>query len=322
MLYQLKATPSTVHWGHYDASLEPVLTVNPGDTIKIETLSLPKGQGTDFTSLGISPQEIPRDFIRVLEEVKEKGPGPHSLTGPIYVEGAKPQDVLEVEMLEINLRLSFGHTIFRPGAGTIPDRFPYTRTKIIRINMNERTAELPGGAIAPLKPFFGSIGVAPPPTTGRISSTPPGSYGGNMDNKELTQGSKVYIPVHAEGALLSIGDGHALQGDGEVSGTAVETSLIGTIRLQLRRDMRLKWPMAETPTHIITMGFHQDLDEATRIALHNTIDYLTDIQDMAEDDAYMLSSIAVDFHVTQTVNGVKGIHGLLPKTIIQQNPKA
>ena len=322
MLYQLKATPSTVHWGHYDASLEPVLTVNPGDTIKIETLSLPKGQGTDFTSLGISPQEIPRDFIRVLEEVKEKGPGPHSLTGPIYVEGAKPQDVLEVEMLEINPRLPFGHTIFRPGAGTIPDRFPYTRTKIIRINMNERTAELPGGAIAPLKPFFGSIGVAPPPITGRISSTPPGSYGGNMDNKELTQGSKVYIPVHAEGALLSMGDGHALQGDGEVCGTAVETSLTGTIRLQLRKDLQLKWPMAETPTHIITMGFHQDLDEATRIALHNTIDYLTDIQGMTEDDAYMLSSIAVDFHVTQTVNGVKGIHGLLPKTIIQQNPKA
>ncbi len=143
-----------------------------------------------------------------------------------------------------------------------------------------------------------------------------------MDNKELTQGSKVYIPIQTEGALLSIGDGHALQGDGEVSGTAIETSLTGTVRLNLRKDMQLKWPMAETPTHIITMGFHQDLDEATKIALYNTIDYLTHNQGMTEDDAYMLSSIAVDFHVTQTVNGVKGIHGLLPKTIIQQNPKA
>ncbi len=178
-------------------------------------------------------------------------------------------------MLEINPRLPFGYTTFRPGSGTIPERFPYTRTKIIRIDTKKKTAELPGGARAPLKPFFGSIGVAPPPTTGRISSGPPGTHAGNMDNKELTQGSKVYIPVQTEGALLSMGDGHALQGDGEVCGTAVETSLTGTIRLQLRKDLQLKWPMAETPTHIITMGFHQDLDEATKIALHNTIDYLT-----------------------------------------------
>lgn len=143
-----------------------------------------------------------------------------------------------------------------------------------------------------------------------------------MDNKELTQGSRVYLPIHTEGALLSIGDGHALQGDGEVSGTAIETSLTGTIRLNLRKDMQLKWPMAETPTHIITMGFHQDLHEATKMALHNTIDYLTEVQGMAEDDAYMLSSITVDFHVTQTVNGIKGIHGLLPKTIIEQTLKS
>jgi acetamidase/formamidase len=321
MLHELKVSPKTIHWGHYDASLEPVLNVDPGDTIKINTMGLPKGHGTDFTPFGLTQDEIPLEFIRALETETSRGPGAHTLTGPIFVKSAKPQDVLEVEMVDIKPLLAFGYTAFRPESGTIPYRFPYAKTKIIRFDSKKITAELPGGARASLKPFFGSIGVAPLPTSGRINSGPPGVHRGNMDNKELIQGSKIYLPVHAEGALLSLGDGHALQGDGEVSGTAIETSLTGTIRLYLRKDMRLKWPMAETPTHIITMGFHRDLYKATKMAIHNTIDYLTEHQGMAEDDAYMLSSIAVDFHITQTVNGVKGIHGLLEKTIIGQTFK-
>jgi acetamidase/formamidase len=168
-----------------------------------------------------------------------------------------------------------------------------------------------------VNPFFGSIGVAPPLSSGRISSRPPGFHGGNLDNKELTCGSKIFIPVHTKGALLSIGDGHALQGDGEVSGTAVETSLTSVIQIKLRKDMVIKWPIAETPTHIVTMGFHQDLDEAMKIALWNTINYLTNSQDLEEDESYMLSSVIVDFHITQTVNSVKGVHGLIPKKLLK-----
>ena len=174
MLHELKVTPKTIHLGHYDASLEPVLNVDSGDSIKINTLGLPKGHGTDFTPFGLTQNEIPPEFIRVLEAETPGGPGPHTLTGPIFVNDAKPQDVLEVEMLEIRPRLTFGYTAFRPGSGTIPERFPYSKTKIIRFDTEEMTAELPGGAKAPMKPFFGSIGVAPPPTSGMIHSGPPG----------------------------------------------------------------------------------------------------------------------------------------------------
>jgi acetamidase/formamidase len=177
--------------------------------------------------------------------------------------------------------------------------------------------EFAPGVMLPLAPFFGSIGVAPPPLVGRISSRPPGWHGGNLDNKDLVAGSILYLPVHLPGALLSIGDGHALQGDGEVTGTALETSLRGTFELRLRKGQRLRWPRAETPTHYIAMGLNEDLDEATRLAVREMVDFLVAEKKMSRDDAYMLCSLAADLHVTQAVDGTKGVHASLAKSFFK-----
>jgi acetamidase/formamidase len=164
------------------------------------------------------------------------------------------------------------------------------------------------GVEIPLRPFFGSMGVAPPKALGRISSAPPWVHAGNLDNKELTAGATLYIPVHAPGALFSVGDAHAAQGDGEVDVTALETALTGRFRLAVRRDLRLLWPRAETPTHYMTMGFDEDLDQAVKIALREMIRFLVEEKQLDRDDAYMLSSVAADVRITQLVDGKKGVH--------------
>jgi len=166
-----------------------------------------------------------------------------------------------------------------------------------------------------LAPFFGSIGVAPSPLTGRISSAPPGHHTGNLDNRELIAGSTLYLPVHVRGALLSMGDGHGLQGDGEVSLTALETSLRGTVQVSVRKGKRLNWPRAETPTHYIAMGLNPDLDEAARMATREMIEFLVAEKGMSRDDAYILCSLAADLHVTQLVDGTKGVHAMLAKSV-------
>jgi acetamidase/formamidase len=167
-----------------------------------------------------------------------------------------------------------------------------------------------------LAPFWGSIGVAPPSVVHRLSSGPPGSHAGNLDNKELVAGSTLYLPVHVPGALISLGDGHALQGDGEVTITALETSLRGTVQIFVRKGKQIRWPRAETPTHFITMGLHPDLNEAARMATREMIDFLVSEKGMSRDDAYIFCSLAVDLHVTQVVDDTKGIHAMLPKTIL------
>ncbi|MHA2393454.1 MAG: acetamidase/formamidase family protein [Promethearchaeota archaeon] len=319
MLHEIKASPETIHWGYYDASIKPVLRIKPGDSVIVETVTLPIMYSSDLASLGLDEEKIPKEYKRIYHEFREKGPGPHILTGPILVEGAEPRDVLEVTIEKVELPLPFGYNVIIPSAGTLPEDYPYSNIKIIKFDLEDMMAGFSRDIEIPLKPFFGSMGVAPPPIRGRISSRPPGFHGGNLDNKELVEGSKLYLPIHAEGALFSIGDGHAFQGDGEVNSTAVEASMRGTIRFKVKKDMELKWPLGETPTHIISMGFHEDLDEAIRMALRNMIDYLTMNKGLDHDEAYILSSIAVDFHITQTVNRVKGVHGLLPKDIFKKN---
>src|SRR5436853_7506930 len=186
---------------------------------------------------------------------------------------------------------------------------------MIPFDEKRMVAKFAPGIEIPLHPFFGSMGVAPPETTGKFSSNPPGIHAGNLDNKELVAGTTLYIPVHAPGALLLIGDGHAGQGNGEVDITAMETSLIGTFQLIVRKDMHLKWPRAETPTHYIAMGIHEDLNEATKMALREMIDFLVNEKHMTRDDAYMLSSVAADLDITQLVDGNKGVHAMIPKAI-------
>ena len=312
----LKLTPANVHWGYYDARLKPVLTIQSGETVRVETMV---AGGLERVRLaGASESEIPASLKEIETSVTDRGPGAHPLTGPIFIEGAEPGDVLEVRVLGFEYLHNFGVTGFVPERGTLPDEFPYVRYKLIRFNQQAGTAEFRPGVTLRLAPFFGSIGVAPPPAMRRISSGPPGVHTGNLDNRELVAGSILYLPVHVPGALLSVGDGHALQGDGEVTLTALETSLRGTLQIFVRKGKNLLWPRAETPTHFISMGLHTDLDEAARLATREMIAFLTSEKGLSRDEAYILCSLAVHLHVTQLVDGTKGIHAMLPKALFSE----
>jgi acetamidase/formamidase len=309
--YTLKPTPSTVEWGYYDANATPVLKIKSGDTVDIQTLLT--NEPKPLQAAGVSPDQIEQSLREIVAQVKDKGPGGHILTGPIYIDGAEPGDVLEVRILRIRLAIPYAYNGFGPRSGIFPNEFPYPRTKIIPLDEKRMVAHFADGIEVPLHPFFGSMGVAPP--RGRISSGPPWIHAGNLDNKELVAGTTFYIPVHVPGALFEVGDGHAGQGDGEVDVTALETSLIGTFQFVVRKDLHFHWPRAETPNYFITMGLDPDLNEATRMAVREMIDYLTTVKHLSRDDAYMLCSVAADLRITQLVDGTKGAHMMLPKDI-------
>ena len=313
--HELLLEPANVHWGHYSGSLEPVLHIQSGDRVRVETLL---ARGLERLLLaGADPELIPDRLKRVEAEVTDRGPGAHPMTGPIHVEGAEPGDVVEIRMLDFELLHPFGLSYFLPGAGTLPDDFPHTYLRLTSIDTEAGVAAFTPDIHIPLAPFFGSIGVAPHPVVGRISSNPPAHHGGNIDNKELVVGSALYLPVHVPGALVSFGDAHGVQGDGEVALTALEVSVSGTVQILLHKDRSLRRPRAETPTHYIAMGLHPDLDEAARMATREMIDYLVSERGLTRDDAYILVSLAVDLAVTQLVDGTKGVHAKLPKAIFR-----
>jgi acetamidase/formamidase len=256
-----------------------------------------------------------KELLAILETV-EKGEGGHMLIGPVAVEGAMPGDVLEVRILEARPRYDWGVNVFRPLRGGLPEDFPYHHSVVVEIDAEAGTGDWGAGVKVPLAPFFGNFGVAPPVGMGRVGSGPPGVWGGNLDNKELGPGATVYFPVFHEGALFSIGDGHACQGDGESCTSALEAALTGTVELRLRKDMKLEVPRAETADHHILMGFDPLIDNAAKMALRETIRFLGETRGMSAEDAYTLCSLAVDLHVTQIVNGIKGVHAMLPKAIL------
>ncbi|MDA0962225.1 MAG: acetamidase/formamidase family protein [Proteobacteria bacterium] len=311
MTHHLKASPETVAWGYFDASLPPVAEIDSGDTIVIETVSgspehlPPEGRGF----------HVPPELLDIHARSPRQVPG-HILSGPVAVRGAKPGHVLEVRILDVALRQDWGWNIIRPLAGTLPEDFPIARVVNIPLDAKAGMARLSWGLDLPLAPFFGVMGVAPPPNWGRISTIQPRAHGGNLDNKELVAGSTLYLPVFAEGALFSCGDGHAAQGDGEVCVTAIETALTGTFRLILREDMHLALPRAETPTHLITMGLHEDLNRCAETALRDMIAWIVARTGLPREDAYMLCSLAGDLRITQTVNGNKGVHMMMAKALL------
>ena len=311
--YTLKPTPKTVAWGYYDAKAAPVLRVKSGDTVEIQTLitSSPKR----LEDAGLPADQVEQSLRDITAQVTDKGPGGHILTGPIYIEDAQPGDVLEVRIQKIRLAIPYAYNAFGAGRGYIPDDFPYSKMKIIPLDEKRMVARFAPGIEIPLHPFFGSMGNAPPEAAGRFNSAPPWIMGGNMDNKDLVAGTTLYLPVHAAGALFEVGDGHAGQGDGEVDITAIETSLVGTFQFVVRKDMHLKWPQAETPTQYMTMGFNDDLNASATLAVREMIDFLVTEKHLSRDDAYMLASVAGDLHVTELVDGNKGVHMCIPKNI-------
>lgn len=311
--HELKLIPANIHWGYFDSRVKPVLKIASGDTVRVETMI---AGGLDRLRLaGVPDAEIPESLKEVEKAVTDRGPGVHPLTGPIYVEGAAPGDTLEVDILALEFLHPYGVTGFRPGGGTLPNEFPYARFKQIRVDARAGTAEFAPGIRLKLAPFWGTIGVAPAAGIHRQSSTAPDSNGGNLDNKELVEGSILYLPVQAAGGLISLGDGHALQGDGEVTLTALETSLRGSVQIFVRKGKPIHWPRAETPTHYITMGLNPDLDEAARMATQEMIEFLVSEKHLSRDDAYILCSLGVDLRVTQLVDQTKGVHAMLPKSI-------
>lgn len=313
--HELALVPGHVHWGYYDSRVPTVLRIASGDRVRVETMVA--GGLQRLRLAGASESEIPESLKAVELGVTERGPGVHPMTGPIFVASAEPGDTLEVRILAIDFLHPFGVVAFNPGGGVIPDDFPYAHFRLLRWQSGSDRVEFRPGISLRLAPFFGSIGVAPPPLVGRISSRPPGWHGGNLDNKDLVAGSTLYLPVHVQGALLSIGDGHGMQGDGEVTGTALETSLRGTLEIRVRKGQRLRWPRAETPTHFISMGLHEDLDEATRLATREMVEFLVAEKGLSRDEAYVLCSLAADLHVTQAVDQTKGVHATIAKSIFK-----
>ena len=312
--HRLEATPSTVAFGYYWADAAPVLHIDSGDIIDVDTLLTNSPAG--LAKGGVPDEKIQASLKAIVAEVTgdRKGPGGHILTGPVYVEGAEPGDVLEVRILSIDLALDYGYNGCN---GYLPENCDKeVPIKILELDRKKMTAQFLPGIVVPLRPFYGSIGVAPAAELGRVSSNPPGRHAGNLDNRELVAGSILYIPVFAKGALFEIGDGHAAQGDGEVDQTAIETSLRGRLQLTVRKDMKLTWPRAETKTDYITMATDPDLSVATKAAIQEMVDFLVAERKLTRHQAYQLTSIAGNVAITQLVDKPNlGVHVRMPKSI-------
>jgi acetamidase/formamidase len=312
--HRLEATPTTVAYGYYWSQAAPALRIPSGDIIDVDTLltNTPKG----LEKAGVSAARIQPSLKAIVAEVtgERRGPGGHILTGPVYVEGAEPGDVLEVRILSRDLSIDYG---YNGCSGVLPENCePGVPVHIIELDRRAMRAQFLPGIVVPLRPFFGSMGVAPPPEAGRVSSNPPGRHAGNLDNRELVAGSTLYIPVFAPGALFEVGDGHVAQGDGEVDQTAIETSLRGRLQLIVRKDMKLTWPRAETPTDYISMATDPDLWIATMAAVQEMVDFLVQEKHLTRHQAYQLVSIAGNVAVTQLVDKPNvGVHVRLPKSI-------
>lgn len=317
----LPATPDNICWGYYWAQAKPALKIHSGDRIRIQTVS---GNPTRLLAAGAKPDEIQPELKALYAQIpqSERGPGGHILTCAVYIDGAEPGDVLEVRIEKITMDVPYAYNGFSPNGGFMKADFPNERgMKVIPLDRKRNVALFAPGIEIPLHPFFGSMGIAPPGDA-KINSAPPDIHAGNMDNKELVEGSTLYIPVHQKGALFEVGDGHAGMGNGEVDITALETSLTGTFQFIVHKGVSLKWPRAETPVEYITMGFDEDLTKATQIAVREMINFLSTEKHLTKTEAYMLTSVAVDVDITQLVDGNKGVHAICPKAIFTENKNA
>ena len=313
-VHLLPATPTTVAYGYYWSEAKPAIRVKSGDIVEIETMLTNSPSGLE--RMGVTPEDVPQNLRDIVAQDTGslKGPGGHILTGPIFVEGADSGDVLEVRIQSITLPIAYG---YNGCSGYMRELCERGATRLIPMDRQKMTAEVAPGITVPLKPFWGSMGVAPAPALGRVSSNPPGRHAGNLDNRELVAGTTLYIPVFVKGALLEIGDGHAAQGDGEVDQTAIETDLKGRVQLVVRKDMKLEWPRGETPTHWITMGTDTSLVVATKTAIAQMVKFLEETKGITQTQAYQAASMAADLHITQLVDGNLGVHMMIAKSYLR-----
>jgi acetamidase/formamidase len=338
--------PETVTWGWFPIDARPVLTIRPGQTVRIDTLShagatQDEHPATFFEPYGVKREEILQDVLDFWSSRAgrpREGRGGHILTGPIYIDGAEPGDVLEVQVLDLSTRVPYGINNTNPAAGVFDPSYPGVRPgdPLLEIVPGTRhlirTGSVAGRQVAlfssdihvPLAPFMGVMAVAPqdaavgqPGVTvaGVQSSRPPGRFGGNMDLKDLTIGSTLYLQVFHTGARFYVGDPHSAQGDGEVSGTALEHSLSGVFRFIVHKGKTITAPRAETSTHDILMGIDLDLDRALRMATWEVVNFLVEERGLSPAKAFSLASIAVDFHVAEAVDLTQLVSGRIPKSV-------
>ena len=323
----LRSTPDTVLWGYIAANLPPALTIKSGQIVELETLSH-QGLTTNedpenfFAAYGIPSNEVLADGKAVFAEVKRpKGASVHILTGPIYIDEAMPGDVLEVRVLDIKFRVPYGVNNTGPGKGVLPKLLSEPAAKLIRIDLERQIALFSDDIHIPLNPFMGIMAVSPPTSLGMVSSTPPGAWGGNIDLKFTGIGSSLFLPVFNKGGQFFTGDGHAVQGDGEVDGGAIEISLKPTLQFIVHKGKTIKQPRVETARDYLTTGLSTDLNEATRIALQEAIDFLQREKGMSAADAYALSSLAVDLGIGEAVDIVNLVYAKIPKRLFKSNPE-
>ena len=325
----VRSLPETVVWGYIAADLPPVLRIQSGQTVRIDTVT---HQGINtmqdpvayFGAAGIPPQQVLQDAKDIFGQVKRaEGAGPHILTGPIYVAGARPGDMLEVRILDVEIRVPYGVNSAGPGSGVLPELLAQPALKTIKLDLERRVALFSSDVEVPLAPFMGIMAVAPPPALVRVSTKPPGAYGGNLDFKHLIAGATLYLPVFNDGALFYTGDGHAVQGDGEVDGTAIEISLTPTLQFIVHKGAgkAMTWPRAEDATRYYAMGMDTDLDQALKNAVQETVVLLMQVAKLSAAKAYALASLAVYFRVGEAVNIVKMVYGTIPKKLFKQNPE-
>jgi acetamidase/formamidase len=334
-LHHLRATPKTVHWGYFDAALAPAITVANGDIIRAEALTHHAGDAPEL----MMDDGITAIFNAISPE--DRNPGVHLMTGPIFVKDARPGDVLEVRYLQMTPRLRYGSNLAANWGQLYQEFGEKERVTIYRLDEASQTAEaafaynfpgkylVPGtvtherdccrepalkGVRVPVRPHLGTAGVAPD-VRGRVSTIPPGSHGGNIDNWRIGAGATMFYPVQVDGALFSIGDPHISQGDGEISGTAIEASLDVIFQVFVRRDFTFPSPLLQTPEFWMTHGFDEDLNKAMRNASLEMLRLLTEQRGLSRDDAYSLMSVAADFGVTQVVDGKQGVHARICRAV-------
>ncbi|MEL6912349.1 MAG: acetamidase/formamidase family protein, partial [Cyanobacteria bacterium J06598_4] len=331
--HYVESTPEHVIWGElFTENYEPILEVESGDVVTIETIShegiLPDQGDTIafFTSAGIDEADILPDQLAVKEQIERTAPGPHVITGPIFVKNAEPGDVLEIRTVGINYRVPYGVISNRHSKGALPGEYPLNDadiyTKVIPIDAENnigifRPANDRPNIDLPLKPFMGIMGVAPANPEEAVNSVPPGNYGGNIDIKHLATGASLYLPVQVSGALFYTGDPHCAQGNGEVALTAIECSLTPTFELIVHKNKQLESPMAETEDAWLAIGLDEDLDEAMKKAVRESLRIVNEEYGLTEQDALLFGSAAIDYEVSQVVDIVKGIHGVIPKDILE-----
>ena len=323
----LTSVPANVVRGHIPADRAPVLKIKSGQTVAIDTLShqgmsTPEGAVAFFARGGVKAEDVLPDAIAVQKEVKiPQGGGTHVLTGPIYIEGAEPGDMLEVRVINVEMRVPYGVNASNKGTGVLPDQLSEPMFRVIHLDAKRNVALFAPDIEIPLAPFMGIMVVAPPPGDGSmVSSRPPGTYGGNLDLKQLTRGSSLYLPVYNTGALFYTGDAHTAQGDGEVDGTAIETSLKPTLQFIVHKGKGkgMVAPCAETATHYIAIGLDKDLNVALKNAVEEAANFLMQEKGLDAGAAYALCSIAVDFRVAEAVNLVQGVYGMIPKAMFKR----